>query len=147
DRRQQVAPLAAIGLLDSATIGGHACGGRCSLTIEGSSCGREVMGATADAKLKLERAEVHRQTLNREFQRYWSNHTHEVVAEPHWHHGEVVLRAKVITPPDPAWSVIIGEWAHNLRCVLDYIAWDLAVQYQGGAPVYPLARGKAGRNW
>jgi hypothetical protein len=96
------------------------------------------------ARLKLERAEEHRQTLIGEFQQYWSSDAY--VPEPDVQDGEAILRAKVRTPPDPMWSVIIGEWAHNVRCALDYITWELGVDYKGPAP-NPIPPGSAGRPW
>ncbi len=97
-------------------------------------------------RLKLERAEQHRQMLNGEFQRYWSSDAHEVVTEADIQKREVILRVKVNEPPDPMWSIIIGEWAHDLRSALDYIAWELADDYSGPAPD-PVPKGKVGSTW
>lgn len=100
----------------------------------------------AGARLKLERAEAHRQLLNAEFQAFWSSDAHEVVIEKDPQNSEVVLRAKINTSPDANWSVIVGEWAHDLRSALDYIAWELAEIHSGPAP-NPVPKGKPGRPW
>lgn len=98
------------------------------------------------ARLKLERAETHRKMLNQEFQHYWSTNAHEVVFETDAQAGLAVMRVRVNRPPEPLWSVIVGEFLHNVRSALDALAWELAVKNEG-APPSPLPIGNAGRAW
>lgn len=41
--------------------------------------------------------------------------------------GIVTISVKVVTPPNPMWSIRIGEILHNLRSSLDHLAFELYV--------------------
>lgn len=73
-------------------------------------------------RLKLSRAQVHLRTLNRLAQRFLTKQVDRVTKEHEPKTKQHVWWLRNPDPVDAQWSVLIGEVAHNLRCVLDYSA-------------------------
>lgn len=77
-------------------------------------------------RAKLARFEENLASLDRENGRYIEAKPNAIVPkfdpETGWH----TINLSVVKPPGLIFGVLIGEAAHNLRCALDYLAWQLA---------------------
>lgn len=76
--------------------------------------------------LKLARAEDHLKTLRENIDEFLRNEPYGVAEEFDPQTGQNVLRARVGREIPPLWSILIGDWAHNVRSALDHLAWQLA---------------------
>jgi len=77
--------------------------------------------------LKLDRADEHLRILKDEMLELLDSKTYTVTEQANTKGSEHVL--EVLDPPvlPPEWSLLIGDFAYNLRAALDYLAWQLAL--------------------
>lgn len=79
-----------------------------------------------DFRLKLNRATAHLETLERDIDAWFDRHPYGVTGR--YEAGppeQYVLYLRFFEPPPVAWGLLIGEFAHNARSALDYLAWRL----------------------
>ena len=84
--------------------------------------------------LKLNRANAHLKTLQREVEAWLAKKPYAIFGE--YDPGppdQYVFRVRFFAPVPPDWGVLIGEFAHNARSALDHLAWQV-VTYGGGIP-------------
>jgi hypothetical protein len=89
---------------------------------------------------KADRAKVHLKTLATEIQRLVKPDVHGIrVAERNPKTGKYALRVFTRREPVPPlrWSILIGEFAYNLRSALDHIACQLALGNNWPAAAIP----------
>lgn len=88
---------------------------------------------------KMERADHHIDALNESFHRWMDRGAYSIVRKRDPETGYNIACAEIKEPLDPAWPLIAGDAAHNLRAALDQIAFALMVSHQGtvnpGAPI------------
>jgi hypothetical protein len=80
----------------------------------------------ADLRLKLNRANTHLETLNGEIDAWFKRHPYGVTGK--YEPGppeQYILYLRFFEPPPLEWGILIGEFAHNCRSALDYLAWQL----------------------
>src|SRR5262249_16108456 len=77
----------------------------------------------AGAKLKLDRANEHLDTLEAEIGRYLSGDFYMLVRDDK--SDRTIFHLWIKEEPPPSLSIILGNCAHNLRSSLDHIAWQL----------------------
>src|SRR5439155_21053237 len=89
---------------------------------------RQAKGAdTAHAKgLRDPRAEA----FKSEIAAYKTREPYAVIGEyqldrPDGQH--YVFRVRIFEEPDPRWGLIAGDFVHNIRSALDYLAWQLVI--------------------
>jgi hypothetical protein len=78
------------------------------------------------ARAKLRRAEEHCHALDGEIRAFFESNPYRVVVD---HPADEFYIFRVDRPPaipDERWSLLIGDCVHNVRCALDYVAWELA---------------------
>lgn len=88
----------------------------------------------ADFRLKLNRANGHREALKREIEAWFEQRPYGVIGK--YKPGppeQYVLSLRFFEPPPQEWGLLIGEFAHNARSALDYLAWQL-VKANGKLP-------------
>jgi hypothetical protein len=99
------------------------------------------------ARLKLQRAKLHLDALNAEVDSADRGGLYGMVCEPDAQPGHYLIKA-VKTGAEETWALIIGDYLHNLRSVLDHIVWQLVVA-NGGTPTndtkFPVA--ESGPDW
>ncbi len=83
-----------------------------------------------DSRLKLIRAETHLEAFKAEITAYQRREPHTIVGDfelerPDGQH--YVFRARIFEEPDPRWGLIAGDFTHNIRSALDYLAWQLVI--------------------
>jgi hypothetical protein len=79
-----------------------------------------------DFRLKLNRANGHLQTLQGEIDAWFESHPYGVTGK--YDPGppeKYILYLRFFDPPPREWGLLIGEFAHNARSALDYLAWQL----------------------
>jgi hypothetical protein len=59
-------------------------------------------------------------------------------------HGFVVDVARV-EPLPPAWTLMLGDVAANLRSALEHLAWGIVHRGRGGRRDFPLNQGRSSR--
>lgn len=84
-------------------------------------------------RLRLDRAQHHLQTLKSAIDSYMASEPYIVVIDKDSTSGEGEIRIVAQSPPPAPLSLILGDCVHNLRSVLDHIAWQLSVSYRGNA--------------
>jgi hypothetical protein len=82
------------------------------------------------SRLKLERADEHLQEFDRVAKDYLNNKPCAIVVEPfpgglHEHMGTQSWNARIHKPVPTKFSVLIGDFVHNLRTALDLLVCDL----------------------
>jgi hypothetical protein len=80
----------------------------------------------ADFRLKLNRANGHLETLKGEIDAWFEKQPYGVTGK--YEPGppeKYVLYFRFFEPPHHEWGLLIGEFAHNARSALDYLAWQL----------------------
>lgn len=83
----------------------------------------------SDIGVKLDRAKKHLGDLEAELDRFVSEKPHPLHVVTHNRQSAKVWDMEWTRKIPSRWSAIAGDCAHNLRCVLDHIVWDLS----GGA--------------
>lgn len=92
---------------------------------------------------KLARAKHHADRLRGEIAEAWKPYADGI---PVWHEYDdedqaVVCRIKEVPEVPEDWALILGDALHNLRCVVDHFAWQLAIRFNDGRePAEKLAR-------
>lgn len=97
------------------------------------------------AHAKLRRAHEHCNTLDRSIGSCFETHPYTVSVEHPADELYVLRVTEAHDIPDEDWALIIGDCVHNIRCCVDYIAWELA----GGDPTdtetqFPIYSTEAG---
>jgi hypothetical protein len=82
---------------------------------------------------KLFRAYEHFGELDADIGRFYKSETHRIVDEFDEDSGWYRFTLAVDVQPPLRWSVLLGDWLHNLRSALDHLAWEL-VKHNGGSP-------------
>lgn len=77
--------------------------------------------------LKLDRAEQHLMELDGAIGRYLEGEAREPVLNPQADGETIVVEIPMLKKPPSEQSVIIGDILHNLRSVLDHLAWQLVL--------------------
>jgi hypothetical protein len=97
----------------------------------------------ADVMAKRNRAQEHLQALDSAIDAFFEVKPYTTSVEPNQERGCHVVRLMDPTPiPQREWGVLIGDCVHNLRCTLDYIAWQLAGSNMAdGSTVFPICGG------
>lgn len=80
-----------------------------------------------DVQLKLRRAGEHLQYLKAEIDTFINDGSVSWSPNVDTQTGDVVFRAHIHKPIDPKWSLVMGEFLHNLHSALDAITWQLAL--------------------
>jgi hypothetical protein len=92
-----------------------------------------VPHALGGCRLKLERAVLHVETLNKAIQRFREPTTHELVRDFDPETEETVWWVEGINDDPPAaWSPLVGDILHNFHSALDHLAWQLALRRNYG---------------
>lgn len=80
-------------------------------------------------RLKVVRAKEHLDFLYGEIGRFWASEPKpcEFIREDDTKESGYVLRFKVNKTLPLEWSLVVGDFAHNLRSALDHLAWQLAL--------------------
>ena len=77
--------------------------------------------------LKTIRAKEHLDILDNEIQMFWNCKPLEYIPEDDHKRTEKSFRIEVSKEPPLVWSVIVGDFAYNLRSALDHLVWQLAL--------------------
>lgn len=80
----------------------------------------------ADFRLKLNRANSHLETLKGQINAWFEKQPYGVTGK--YDPGppeKYILYLRFFDPPPRDWGLLIGEFAHNARSALDYLAWQL----------------------
>jgi hypothetical protein len=91
-----------------------------------------VTGRLEAVNWRLERADQHLATLNRERQAFFAEKDRRIIGHFERDTGEYVFRVNG-DPPDARLGLIVGEFGHQLRAALDNLLWQL-VLLRGGTP-------------
>jgi hypothetical protein len=83
-----------------------------------------VAHALGGSRLKLERADLHIETLECEISRFVVPDEHRVVERMDAKTGGYSYGIERYKTP-PEWGTIIGDIAHNLRSCIDHVAWQV----------------------
>jgi hypothetical protein len=81
------------------------------------------------ARLKLERARVHLDTLTVEVDRFAASRPYQVIWEDDPGTGEKLLFAVPTLHPDPALGLVLGDLVHNLSAALDHAIYGLSLAH------------------
>jgi len=88
----------------------------------------------ADFRLKLNRANAHLHALQREVDAWFEQHPYGVTGKYDAGPPEkYVLYLRFFEELPREWGLLIGDFVHNARSALDYLAWQL-VQANHGTP-------------
>jgi hypothetical protein len=94
------------------------------------------------ARLKLARAKEHVAELKSKWEAYKAGSNFAAVAEKNAA-GTLDYRVKVRTPIPAEWSLVLGDAIHNLRAVLDHLAWSAVErnsQVPGKQTCFPISK-------
>jgi hypothetical protein len=90
------------------------------------------------ARAKWERAKIHAEQLLAEMKDACDGGNPRVTRTSRRFDSdtnEIVWTAEAIVPEiAPAWPLMIGECVYNLRCALDHLWWELAIDHLGREP-------------
>ena len=79
----------------------------------------------AGARLKLDRARDHLETLGKELAAFNAGEPYRIAHEPNADGSEHIFRAEVRKEPPLFLRVIIGDALQNMRSTLEHLAWGL----------------------
>lgn len=87
------------------------------------------MPSLSEPIAKLDRAHQHLATLRAEIEAFMSERTHPyaIVAQKYPDDPVYALRLKVFRAVPVQLGLLVGDFAHNARASLDYLAWQLAL--------------------
>jgi hypothetical protein len=91
-------------------------------------------------RLKLDRADVHLDSLDRAAQRFLKENC-GISVEFDSETGEHFMRARVASQPPPYLSVLAGDVVHNLRSALSHLVHELAQARSAGSLSEAVAQG------
>lgn len=83
-------------------------------------------------RAKLGRAKKHLDALKDEVARFLEAHPYAFLVQANLGRTEYSFRAHVLEWPPLEWSLIVGDYVHNLRSALDNLMWQLALLTSGG---------------
>lgn len=83
---------------------------------------------------KLARAKHHADQLRGDIAAAWKPYTDGLPVRREYDAEDqaVVCRIKEVPQVLEDWALILGDGLHNLRCVLDHLAWQLAIRFNDG---------------
>jgi hypothetical protein len=83
---------------------------------------------------KLNRARRHADRLRSEIQEAWKPYVEGIPLFQEYDAKDqaIVYRIKELPEISEDWALILGDAFHNLRCVGDHLAWQLAIRFHGG---------------
>jgi hypothetical protein len=84
--------------------------------------------------LKLGRANTHLEALHAEIRAYWEREPYGLRPKLDAKAGQYSLHVEIEEPAPLRWSVIVGDFIHNLRSALDHLACQL-VLVSGGTNI------------
>ena len=79
-------------------------------------------------QIKIDRAQVHKNSLNEDLFRLFPGRTYVITPEIYDDGRRHVFRASNPPDPNPAWSATVGDCLHNLRSALDHLAYQLVLR-------------------
>lgn len=85
-----------------------------------------------DFRLKLNRADQHLEVLKHDVEAWFKRQPYGVTGK--YEAGppeQYVLYFRMFEPLPKDWGLLIGEFAHNARSALDYLAWQLVLANNG----------------
>lgn len=96
----------------------------------------------ADAWLKLERAKLHRETLQADIREAGQGEPYRIPLRQELEKETGILRIRVarLTSRPEKWGVMLGDALHNYRSALDYGWWQLARRHLGREPTEDEAK-------
>jgi hypothetical protein len=77
--------------------------------------------------LKLARANTHLEALKVEVRAYWGREPYRLRPDLDCDAGKYSLYIEIVEPAPVQWSVIVGDFVHNLRSALDHLACKLVL--------------------
>jgi len=79
------------------------------------------------SRAKLRRAKEHLEAVEGKINAFLEPQPYKIILERPAE-GLFVIRIANEPPPLPSeeWALVIGDCVHNMRCALDYVAWELA---------------------
>jgi len=84
-------------------------------------------------RLKLNRAQVHADALNRDTAAWLARHPYGIYGE--YEPGppeQYVFRVRFLEHVPPDWAITLGGFAHNARSALDHLAYLVVLENNGG---------------
>lgn len=78
-------------------------------------------------EIKVQRADFHRQELDRTFQTRLDGDAYKFVPEVRKGGSEHIYRVDHPPADDERWGLIAGDSIHNLRTAFDHLAWQLVI--------------------
>jgi hypothetical protein len=82
-----------------------------------------------EAHAKLARARIHLEELDGQVRSFSNLHPYGIAPDRDSEPGVIIMRASALTTEEPVpheVGVVLGDVLHNLRCALEYLAWQLA---------------------
>ena len=104
----------------------------------------------ASSLLKLKRAKSQLDALNLEISGFLERKPYVSVFEIDDKERQLTSKIRVREKPSEMWSVLIGEFLHNVRSSLDFMIWDLVILETNAAPAkvdkiqFPIFQFKSG---
>jgi hypothetical protein len=86
-----------------------------------------VDDALAGIRAKLDRANVHLETLHSEVQAFRKRQPYRIEGEFDAERSGYVFCLHIVERPPIRWGVLIGELVHNARSALDNLIWELVL--------------------
>jgi len=83
--------------------------------------------------LKLKKADEHLLDLHKMVKEFHKAHPYSIPPDLNAETGECIFRVQNVLPAPLDWSIVIGEFAYNMRSALDHLVWQL-VELDGGRP-------------
>ena len=107
-------------------------------------------GTLTGSRLKIGRAKEHLHALNVEIGGLLDRDPYSITVEPDPKTRKQIERFNVLEEPEPHWSLMVGDFAHNLRSALDHAIYAVAV-ISGASPdkqktQFPI-ESNSGRYW
>lgn len=87
---------------------------------------RAILSELHGPKLKLSRAKHHLDVLNCEIQGFVKSNPYTFTRQPNPKPPHYLVRAKINRVPPDELGLLIGDFAHNARCVLDLLVYQLS---------------------
>lgn len=81
---------------------------------------------------KIERGKEHLEALQSEIGSFLEGKPYSIVSDFKSQPGYCVFRARVNATHPIRWSMLIGDFVHNIRSALDHLVWALALSNRNG---------------
>lgn len=95
-------------------------------------------------RAKLARAQQHLRNLECDVAEFFEQNVFAVAIERPALGLYVVQAVDPPVLPSTSWALVIGDCVHNLRCCLDYLAWELAGSNIADTETHPDLRDSRG---